>query len=346
MPLPRDVPIELELLVRHLAGETSPAEAEAVGRWAQTNRSHAASLAALRQVVGTGPEDAEPSDVAVLWRRVAPRLTAEPMVSLLDEQDATRARLAACTLRRPSGWKPRLIAAAALAAGVALVWWIPGFHSATPATPERPAQIVAAPRGQRIVFRLPDGTQVTLAPGTTLRAAPGYGARERVVQLEGEAAFTVRHDTAHPFVVRTAQADARDLGTRFVVRAYPDDSTTEVVVAEGEVALAGARLRAGQLGRAVPGHAVAVQSHVDLKRYLAWVDGRLVFHDTPLREVASRLARWYDVDIQFATGGLGALPLTAAFKADDSALDALRLVATTLDLHVSQVGRVYTLARK
>ena len=346
MPLPRDVPIELELLVRHLAGETSPAEAEAVGRWAQANRSHAVSLAALRQVIGTGPEDAEPSDVAALWRRVAPRLTAEPTVSLLGEQGETRARPAAGAPRRPLVWKGRLVAAAALAAGVALAWRIPGFHSAAPSTPERPAQVVTAPRGQRIVFRLPDGTQVTLAPGTTLRAAPGYGARERRVQLEGEAAFSVRQDIEHPFVVGTAQADTRDLGTRFVIRAYPGDSTTEVVVAEGEVALAGVPLRAGQLGRAMPGRAVAVQLHVDLERYLAWVDGRLVFRDTPLSDVASRLSRWYDVDVQLATGGLGALPLTAAFKADDSALDALRLVATTLDLHVSQVGRVYTLARK
>ena len=75
--------------------------------------------------------------------------------------------------------------------------------------------IIATKRGERLSRGLPDGTRLVLAPGSTLRHSSRYGSDERVVSLEGEAAFTVAHDAKRPFTVRTTRGTIRDLGTRF-----------------------------------------------------------------------------------------------------------------------------------
>ena len=41
--------------------------------------------------------------------------------------------------------------------------------------------------------------------------------------------------------------------------------------------------------------------------WTAWVDGRLVFNDESLRDVAAELSRWFDVDIRVVGGPLAKL---------------------------------------
>ena len=93
--------------------------------------------------------------------------------------------------------------------------------------------------GQQANLDLSDGTRVVLSPESHLRipgdfAAPG-GRRE--VTLEGEAYFAVTHDSLRPFVVHKAHGSAEDLGTAFIVSAYPETEGTRLAVREGQVAL-------------------------------------------------------------------------------------------------------------
>jgi len=187
-----------------------------------------------------------------------------------------------------------------------------------------------------------------LAPGSVLRRPSTYGERGRAVQLEGEAYFAVTHDAARPFAVHTARAVARDLGTRFVVRAYGDEPATDVVVAEGSVAVAhpssrdsvilGARERA----TVTAGGRVVRTSGVGLPAYLDWTEGRLVFDRTPLRDVARRLERWYGIEIRLADSALGNRRLTATLESEQPA-GAVDLVATALRLSLSRSGSAYVL---
>ena len=94
------------------------------------------------------------------------------------------------------------------------------------------------------VLRLPDGTRGRLAPGSHLRVAAEFGADRRDIHLGGEAFFDVVHDPRRPFTVFAGNAGAREVGTAFSVRAYPQDSAATVVVREGEVALADASVAA------------------------------------------------------------------------------------------------------
>jgi transmembrane sensor len=225
-------------------------------------------------------------------------------------------------------------------------------------TADRPAEAPApvemaqyrTPRGQRLALRLSDGTQVMLAPGSVLRRPSDYGTRERRLQLEGQAYFIVTHDSTRPFLVTTRHLVARDLGTRFDVRAYPDEPADEVVVAEGKVAVAkdsaqpAALLGAGQLATVGAETSPRVRSGVDVSRLLAWTEGRLLFRDTPLREVRRQLERWYDVDLGLASADLGDLRVTGSFD-DEPVTQVLGAVARSLGLVIRESGGGYLLVR-
>src|SRR6185312_9007751 len=99
------------------------------------------------------------------------------------------------------------------------------------------AHTVVTRDGQRETVNLPDGSQAILAPGTELRYAIAATAGVRELQLNGQAIFRVRHDSARAFRVHTPRAVIEDLGTTFAVREYSADADVRVAVRTGAVML-------------------------------------------------------------------------------------------------------------
>lgn len=331
-------------LGRWFAGELTPDEAAAMERWVAAERSRAQVVAVLREAWTAAGAAGEGWDAPAAIQRVREAAAGESRVI------ARLGRGRGLTAPR-SQWAPvlgalRVAAVVALVAGgiVSIEW---ARHRAEPSSVQAAMAEYRTTPGQRLAFRLADGTQVMLAPGSVLRRSPDYGGRDRRVDLEGQAYFVVAHDSARPFSVHTSRLIARDLGTRFDVRAYPGDSASDVVVAEGKVAIqsgAAATLVAGQLGRADGSGRVSVRSKVDVPRYLAWIEGRLVFTDAPLGEVARQLERWYDIEVRLAGEGLSGLRVTGAFG-DDPAPDALDAIAWSLGLTLHRAGKSYQFTR-
>lgn len=173
------------------------------------------------------------------------------------------------------------------------------------------------------MFQLIDGTQVLLSVDSRLRLPAEYGASRRDVYLDGEAYFTVMHDAARPFVVHTGRGVTRDIGTKFGVRAYRNETADWVVVAEGAVAVAAnavdvheRSLKAGQLAVVSSTGAVAVADGVDIDRELAWTRGELRFANTPLDLASQRLGQWYDVDVQLADSSLAGRPVSGEYAGE------------------------------
>src|SRR5690606_35594665 len=104
--------------------------------------------------------------------------------------------------------------------------------------PQVASQTLTTLRGPRAQFQLPDGSTVLLGPDTRLRYSHGMGQQQRLVELSGEAMFTVTHATGAPFIVRTQDALVRVLGTTFTVLQYTDESQSRVVVSAGRVSVA------------------------------------------------------------------------------------------------------------
>ncbi len=213
----------------------------------------------------------------------------------------------------------------------------------------------ATAAAQRMVIRLQDGTQVTIAPKSRVRYAADYGTTHRDLYLDGEAYFQVTPDSQRPLRVHTAGSLTEDLGTAFVVRAYADQIAIEVVVAEGRVALSRADtaaasrppalvLEARDLGRLDASGVATRRRGVDVERQLAWTRGVLAFDGAPLGDVVRTLGRWYNVDIRLADSALAARRLTASFQNEPIDL-VLHRIALTLGLRVERAGGAALLLR-
>ena len=319
------------VLDRYLAGEASPSDADAVRQWLAADPQRAVLLDDLRLIKRVAAEAPPDADVDAAWRKMAAVL------------DAPRRR----GLRRPL-----LVSLAAAAAIIAVVWGTGGaglLHR----SPEWKENVTAA--ASRVSVRLRDGTHVTLAPKSRLRYTTDFGSTQRDVYLDGEAYFQVQPDAQRPFRVHTAGSVTEDLGTAFVIEAYADQATTEVVVAEGRVALrrvdTTARsappalvLGARDLGRLDSGGVATLQRGIDVQRHLAWTRGVLAFDAEPLGDAVLTLERWYNVEIRLEPGAraLAGRRLTATFSNEPVDL-VLARIALTLRLRVDREGLVWLL---
>src|SRR5439155_175109 len=286
--------VDFVALGRYLNGQASPEERAAVEAWLGADAERRAAVVALQAAWAADTRHHQaPYDTDAAWRRFRHRV-------------GRTTRLAAPV---PARWRLPAIAAGLVALlGVGGVWWL-GAHAVARAPALRD---YATPRGRRAVFRLLDGTEITLNADSRLRVPVRFGARQRDVYLDGEAYFSVVHDAARSFVVHTARSAIRDIGTRFGVHAYADGAGDRVAVAEGTVAVAvpaapaagETPLRAGQVATLSSAGAVHVLRGPDVTAELAWTRGRLVFASLPV-----------------AAGG-GALRLAAQDPADGLALAA------------------------
>jgi transmembrane sensor len=334
------------LLDRYLAGESTTAEADEVRAWLAADPAHKVMLESGRQVRDLASARPPTRSAEEAWHRatvelgLGPAGTTDSRVSIPVMRPF---KAAIASQRRGRFGRTALVAAAAIVLVLgATLWRAEHSRRPPPSDPQVTFSSYTTQRGQRLSLRLSDGTRVVLAPGTVLRKPSTYGVRMRELELDGEAYFEVVHDSTRPMLVRTRQAVARDLGTRFVVRAYAGAGATEIVVAEGKVAVDTLVLERGQ-GARIPGDGkVHFTRDVALDRYFAWTEGRLVFRDTPLAKVAEELARWYDIEVRLADARLGDRRLTASFG-EVPVTEVFDRIAEPLAVEIERAGRVYTI---
>ncbi len=332
--------IDLTLLERYITGETSPGETARARAWIEASPERIAEVDAYRRILNEAAAITPAGfDVDALWARLD-RRTADSRAKGATTQPPKRP----APFLRYAGTTAALVVTLGLGALVGHSVDLAGRSSATR------AYITGA--GQRETIMLPDGTHVTLAPASTLRVLRRYGRATRDVALEGEAYFSVVHDPAHPFVVRTRNASTTDLGTNFDVRAYLGDSAVRVAVVEGSVSVRGndrsrsgaVVLRAGDLVT-VPASAGLQLTHgADVTSITAWSQGHLVFTDAPLRDVLPELSRWFDIEISAPDPQLASATLTASFR-DEPVGDVLATLAGALGVQYERAGRTVTLRR-
>ena len=82
---------------------------------------------------------------------------------------------------------------------------------------------VSVAYGEQKRLILPDSSEVWLNAGSSILYPETFAKNKRQVILNGEAYFSVKKDTVSPFIVETSQLSVKVLGTRFNVKAYPND---------------------------------------------------------------------------------------------------------------------------
>jgi ferric-dicitrate binding protein FerR (iron transport regulator) len=159
--------------------------------------------------------------------------------------------------------------------------------------------------GDKSSIVLPDSSKVWLNSGSKLTFNSDFKSGERKVVLEGEAFFSVSKDKEHPFHVKTKDIDIEVLGTKFNLKAYPEEINITTTLVEGSLEISSQT----QYTRIKPDQRLVFNKEnkkmvlLEIKDTSAdteWKDGRLVFRNESLDELAPKLQRWFDVDIVFA----------------------------------------------
>ncbi|SHG26397.1 FecR family protein [Salegentibacter echinorum] len=161
------------------------------------------------------------------------------------------------------------------------------------------------PYGKRFEIQLSDGSRVFMNSGSSLKYPVNFPKNDkRQVFLTGEAFFKVAKDNERPFVVEAQNLKVGVLGTEFNVSAYPEDTTTNVVLVEGSVALGIKEgqeettiLKPGQLGAANRSNNNLKISEVETDIYTSWMQGALVFRNISFENILKKMERHYNVKI-------------------------------------------------
>jgi transmembrane sensor len=331
MTTDRDDGIDWDQLARYVAGESSATEAGDVERWASVDPRNAEELERARAAWAVaGGRPAPVADVDAAWARMSQRL---------DEA----ARPVAITSRsRRMAHALRVAAALVVLVGGGIIWR--ARRADMPVVPD--AQRYATTAGERREIVLPDSTRILLGVASEIAVSAGYGQPVRDVALRGEARFTVKHDAARPFRVTIGGRVIEDLGTEFSLRAHADADTLVVDVTEGVVSIRHAGevdsliARAGQVALIPAAGAGTIVKHgAGMLREA--LNGRIVFDNATLAQVAAELPRWFDVEIRMDPS-LASRHVSAPFAGDTALGDVVEAIAKLLGVRVETAGRVVT----
>ncbi|MCX6951182.1 MAG: FecR domain-containing protein, partial [Verrucomicrobia bacterium] len=283
------------------------------------------------------------------------RAELQPVVVFPSPARVTRA--SAAPARRWSLVRLVVGCAAALALG-ALGWWQWGRVASS-------AQHYATSAGgyERVV--LADGTVVELNASSEVSVALTPGER-RVALLRGEGHFTVAHDRARPFIVSAGGVAVRAVGTAFNVRLLA--SAVEVLVTEGKVSVSDPVAPAASLSAptfiaanertliatapaAAPSAVAPAASPVveriapdAIREALSWQERKLVFSDTPLRDVIAQFNCRNRLQLVLGDAALGERPVGGTFAADNAEA-FVRLLEGSGSIAVERQGETVVVLR-
>lgn len=158
----------------------------------------------------------------------------------------TRKRAGIVTLTEKDNINPRAVKIHSLYIGLlkyaaiflvafAFAWFFKPASSILTAQAKPNFYKVKVAYGSKTTIELPDSSVVVLNSGSSLSYPDKFETESRTVILNGEAFFEVKKNQHRPFFVKTKDITIRVLGTKFNVKSYPDEITTETTLVSGKV---------------------------------------------------------------------------------------------------------------
>jgi transmembrane sensor len=322
------------LLQKYLAGECTPQEEKQILDWSEN------MLQQSRVAIS-------PSEKNLIRKRIWKRLSRISIPAPAFGNSWIRLGIAASVI-------------AILAYGAAVLW--PFSHALKNTGGVAVAVQSILPKGNIEVNNtsekpykvlLEDGSEVTLAPQSSLSHPEHFDEKTRVVHLNGEAFFNVTKNPAKPFFVYTGELVTRVLGTSFHVKSEQDNESVEVSVVTGRVSVYENAKRTPQARNGIilsPNQKIRfdrkvkvlvpelveepVVVHPPEKKSL------FIFDETPLPQVVSTIQEVYGIEIVLEaaeletcvfTGDINDLPLYSQLKLICKSINAnYELRGTTL----------------
>lgn len=172
-------------------------------------------------------------------------------------------------------------------------------------------------------FGLPDGSKVVLSPKSQI----SYQQNEQFRQVklnQGQVYFEVTKNLQQPFVVISGNARIQVTGTEFEI--HRENHKTHVSVAGGSVEVSLLAPKKSQTIEVLSKNQKLSVDHTsqkigkkqvyDANLQLSWLEGRLVFDETPFSEFVDIVSRYSDKPLTVMDTDLEKLTITTSFPAE------------------------------
>jgi ferric-dicitrate binding protein FerR (iron transport regulator) len=174
-----------------------------------------------------------------------------------------------------------------------------------------------ANRGQRLSFRLPDNSVVTLNSGGRIKYGNDFK-NYRDIWLEGEAFFKVTKNANSPFTVHTLDFKVEVLGTEFnvnsatinktislkqgKVKVYLKENNDEIYLMPREELIFNTKTK------------TVIKRHFDVEKTIAWKDNILLIDDEKFQDAKEKIERFYGVTFILKDNEIANIRIKGTFK--------------------------------
>lgn len=193
---------------------------------------------------------------------------------------------------------------------------------------------IIVPKGGEYIAKLDDGSKIYINSDSRIKIPLSFENNARKIIFEqGEIYCEVAKDQTRPFIIERNSMFLKVLGTEFNLRYYPDEEEIVTTLVEGRVEV-GHKLRTEPLN---PGMQAKINEHtgnimtqkVEVYKYIAWKNGRMVFENQDLNYIMNELSRWYDVDVYYHNVDVSGLRFTIDIMKYENLNDVLSLFKET-----------------
>lgn len=339
----------IELVSKKLTDEISPEESEEFQHYLNDDEANRRDFNYLN--IYWNSNDSEYADNALAFQKIQSKIkNQEPAPAITT------------TARSSSIYIWRAAAAIILLAGFSYLFYTKFNKSTKPAlvATQSSWQNKNTIKREKSTIVLTDGTRVILNSQSSLKYPTNFTGKTREVYLSGEAYFDVHKDHEHPFIIHTEKMNIKVLGTAFNVKSYPNEPQSETTLIRGAIEVTlddrpsdriilkpseklivknglfktvrrnTAKLNAAETNMGTQ-YVLTTLTHLQQDDSIivetSWTQNKFIFRDENFQALASRMERWYDVDIKFRNDALKQYRFSGVFEKETiaQALDALRM---------------------
>lgn len=188
---------------------------------------------------------------------------------------------------------------------------------------------------------LPDGSRVWINSQSTLSFDDNFYKDERRVALSGEAFFYVTKDAEKPFIVEAEGNFITVLGTSFNLKAYSEDSSLKLSLAEGSLLFkVGGTNRTYKLKPLKEIEYNYSSSRVVERDYDPYIqealqNGYFIFKDETIDDVVTKISRWYNLPIRIENEKYSSKRFNAKLSRDGSVLPLMERLQLSYKFKIS-----------
>jgi ferric-dicitrate binding protein FerR (iron transport regulator) len=191
-----------------------------------------------------------------------------------------------------------------LAAAAAVILLLAGgltFYLVNTKSPAIRYTVVTTAVGEKKTLQLPDGSQLTLNAGSTVRIPEDMRRERRLAIDDGEVFFQVKGKSTAPFIVESGALTTTVLGTSFNVSAYKALNKMSISVTDGKVSVKRAHSKADVLvkDQALVYDKAKDNVMIDIldKSMLGWQQGTLVLNDASFDDMAVLVQKNFGIQL-------------------------------------------------